>query len=88
MTDVRDKTRNERLLSLISCGGLDVSTLTRIFGCPYASIRRSIQELRAEGYYIVLERGQAKSYGLRQSLIPYQDPSDNVGGEDDVDYQR
>ena len=88
MIDARYKTRNERLLSLISNGELSMETLSRIFDCPEASIRRSIQKLRADGYYIVLSHGQVKSYGLRQALMAYQDDVDYAGGDDDADYQR
>lgn len=90
MTDVRNKTRNERLLSLISSGGLDVSTLERVLDCPAASIRRSIQELRAEGYYIVLDGRRAISYGKRSALLSCQDECREsfAGGDDDADYQR
>jgi biotin operon repressor len=95
MTDAREQTRNERLLSLISSGWLSMNTLTRLLDCPDASVRRSIQELRREGYYIVLDQGQARSYGKRSTLLSCQDeshesldPSNNVGGDDDVDYQR
>ena len=64
-----------------------MSTLSILFGCPEASIRRSLQELRKDGCYIVVVEGWVKCYGKRSALIAYDD-SDNVGGEDDVDYQR
>lgn len=79
-------TRNERLLSLISNTWLSMWTLSQVLDCPEASIRRSIQELRREGYSIVLDQGQARSWGLRSALIA--DDSTNVGGDDDADYQK
>jgi biotin operon repressor len=99
MVDAREKTRNERLLSLLANGWMSMIGLCNHFDCPEASIRRSIQELRREGYYIVLDRGQARSYGLRTALIATQednpallgdalDGTANIGGDDDADYQR
>ncbi len=81
-----EKTRNQRLLSLLSNGHMSILGLSHYFDCPEASIRRSIHELREEGYYIVVENGTARSYGKRSALIP--DQSDNIGGDDDADYQR
>ena len=88
MTDVQHKTRNERLLSLISRGEASMHTLSILFGCPEASIRRSLQELRRDDYHIVVVEGWVKCYGKRSALIACEDDSNNVGGEDDADYQR
>lgn len=87
MADVREQTRNERIVSLTSTGWLSMNTLSRLLDCPEASIRRSIQELRAEGYYLVLNQGQVCCHGKRTAIV-YQDPSENIGGDNDVDYQR
>lgn len=87
MADVREQTRNERIVSLTSTGWLSMNTLSRILDCPDASIRRSIQELRAEGYYLVLDQGQVRCHGRRTAII-CQDPSENIGGDNDADYQQ
>lgn len=66
---VVERTRKARLLSLTTGGTIYMSTLARVLNCPEASIRRSIQELRAEGYYIVLDNKSVTNYGLRSALI-------------------
>jgi len=97
MADVRDLSRNERLLSLLTNGWMSMLGLTRHFDCPEASIRRSIQELRRDGYYVVLDQGQARCYGKRTALLSCQDESResweqnesaNIGGDDDADAQK
>jgi biotin operon repressor len=63
------RSRQDRLISLTTGGEISIQTVARIFECPEASVRRDIQELRREGYYIVLDQKQIKNYGLRQALI-------------------
>lgn len=77
------QSRNGKLLRIISIGWPSMLGLAKHFDCPEASIRRSIHDLRQAGYYIVVKGGHAHSYGVRSDLI-YQDPSDNLGGVDDV----
>jgi biotin operon repressor len=63
------RSRQDRLISLTTGGEISIDTVARILDCPEASVRRDIQELRREGYYIVLHLKQIKNYGLRQALI-------------------
>ena len=44
--------RNDRILRVLQSGEESASNLARICECPVASVRRSIQELRAQGYNI------------------------------------
>jgi biotin operon repressor len=91
-------TRNERIIHLTSTGWLSMNSLSRLLDCPEASIRRSIQELRRDGYYVVLDQGQARCYGKRTALIAESESvkiysweegeSANIGGDDDVDAQK
>ena len=47
------QTRNEKILSRLSIGGEEsASNLALILDCPVPSVRRSIQELRADGHNI------------------------------------
>lgn len=77
--NVVQRSRVERLKSLTTGGEISIETVARIFECPEASVRRDIQVLRKEGYYIVLDQKQIKNYGLRQALIA---AADDVDGDD------
>lgn len=66
---VVQRSRLDRLKSLTTGGEISINTTARVLGCPEASIRRDIQQLRKEGYVVVLYRGQIKNYGLRSALV-------------------
>jgi biotin operon repressor len=61
------RTRKERLISLSGSGNIYIGTLASVLDCPEASIRRSIQELRREGYHIVIENRLVTNYGTAYS---------------------
>lgn len=63
------RTRHQRLISLSTGGSICIETVARILDCPEASIRRDIQQLRAQGWYIVLDQKQITNYGKRAGLI-------------------
>jgi biotin operon repressor len=44
--------RLDTILSILTSGSATVYTLASMLDCPEASIRRSIQQLRAEGHNI------------------------------------
>lgn len=73
------RSRLDRLKSLTTGGEISIETVARVLDCPEASIRRDLQTLRKEGYYIVLDQKQIKNYGLRQALIA---AADDVDGDD------
>ena len=72
VVQVYQHTRLERLKTLSSGESICIETVCRLFDCPEASVRRDIQTLRKDGYYIVLDGKQITNYGLRSALIAGQ----------------
>lgn len=57
--------RNLKIFRLLEKGEESASNLALILGCPVASVRRSIQELRALGYNISFSgMGSSELYRL------------------------
>ncbi len=57
-------TRKDRILNALKTGDESASNLARICDCPQASIRRTIQELRAEGHNIAFADWSEQVYRI------------------------
>jgi biotin operon repressor len=53
-------TRREQILDTLEFGPASTAALAGILNAPEASVRRNIQELRAEGHYIEYGGGRAR----------------------------
>ncbi len=56
--------RKERILKALQTGDESASNLARICDCPTASVRRTIQELRASGHNICFADVHEQIYRL------------------------